>query len=82
MAVKRITLQSNLTLEDHKVCIDISSDSIKEANEGFLLVLRVEEEQKSHIANSFTNGGVALGVIMDDDGKYQIRISIIFSQRL
>ena len=69
MEVKQIILQSNLTVEDHRVCIDISSDSIKEANEGFFLVLRVEEQQNSPIADSFTNGGVALGVITDDDGK-------------
>ena len=63
MAVK---LQSNVTLEEHQVCIDINPDNIKEEDEGFLLVLRVEAQQHSLIA---TNGRVALGVIMDDDGK-------------
>lgn len=69
MEVKRVILRSNLTVEDHRVCIDISSDSIKEANEGFLLVLRVEEQQNSPIADRFINDGVAFGVILDDDGK-------------
>ena len=50
------------------MCVDIIPDTIFEANEGFLLVLSIDSEQSSS-DDVIIDIRVALGVIMDDDGK-------------
>lgn len=50
------------------MCIDINPDAINEANEGFLLVLSIDRRQ-SNTDVIINDGGVAVGVIMDDDRK-------------
>lgn len=73
-AVNKITLPSNLQQEESQMCIDINPDAIIEANEGFLLVLRIDNQQKSS-DDVIIDVGVALGVILDDDGKiYNLNI--------
>lgn len=68
IAVSRITLRSNLQWEESQICIDIIPDTIFEANEGFLLVLSIESQESSS-DGVIIDTRVALGVIMDDDGK-------------
>lgn len=72
--VKSVTLLRDRTRQDVPVCIEIFDDNINEANEGFLLVLTIDEERTSseilQVFDGFIRGGTALALIMDDDSKY------------
>ena len=79
MDVKSVTLLSGSQREDHRVCIEISNDNINEENEGFLLVLSVDELDNAAEFSGpiITRGRVALALIMDNDSKYSRKILII-----
>ena len=67
--VQTITLLSDLDHEDHLVCIALNPDMISETNEGFFVVLSVNENENDEI---FQENQVALAVILDDDGKRMV----------
>ena len=68
-----MVLKASNTRDDYSVSIPIVSDSINEADEGFMLVMTVNEARSSINMNqvTFLGGGVALAKIKDDDCKYQ-----------
>ena len=68
--VQRITFASSTTSETVDVTIDFFDDAINEANEGFLVVVRVDPAASNpqDISNvAFERNGVAIVIILDDD---------------
>ena len=68
--VQELVLSAGLTSDDYIVSIPITRDSFNEASEGFMIVMRPDESRSNpaDVANIvYQNGGVALGVIDDDD---------------
>ena len=65
-------LTASDTRDDYTVAIPIVPDSINEADEGFMLVMTVNEARSSINMDeiAFLGGGVALAKIKDDDCKY------------
>ena len=73
--VQTITLQSDSEQENHWACIRLYSDTISEANEGFLLVLSINERQP-HFGQLLQENRVALALILDDDSEKIIYLLI------
>lgn len=74
-----VILKAGDTSDDYTVSIPITRDDINEANEGFMIVMRPNEEKSNaeDIKNlEYRDNGITLGVIADDDSEY-INISCI-----
>ena len=63
--INTVTLWSDTEREVHRICIGINHDTISEEDEGFILVLSTDERQVS-----INEKGVALAIILDDDGEF------------
>lgn len=75
----QIVLNAGVTSDDYSVSIPITRDSFNEASEGFMIVMRADETL-SNVADLnnifYQDNGVALGVIDDDDRKYQMIVCV------
>lgn len=57
--------------DEREVLIGIINDDINEADEGFFLVLEIEEASQTDVDNTvFIRNGVALVIIDDEDSKF------------
>ena len=67
-----ITVNFPATPSSDSVTVPVGAgdDFINEANEGFLIVIHVEEINPADGPPTFVRKGVALMRIVDDDGKY------------
>ena len=63
--VQRITFPPNVCFEMMDVTIDIFDDAINEADEGFLIVVRVDPDASN--PQDIVLNGVALVTILNDD---------------
>ena len=70
--IREVVLQASSTIDDYSVSIPITNDTINEASEGFMIVMRANEVKSNpeDIKNlQYQDNGVTLGVIDDDDRK-------------
>ena len=71
-SVRQLILSAGISSDDYTISIPVTRDSFNEASEGFMIVMRPDNERSNpvDVANiNFQNNGVALGVIDDDDRK-------------
>lgn len=65
-----LVLKAGITRDDYTVSIPVTRDNINEAQEGFMIVMRVNEG-KSNVEDvknlQYRDNGVTLGIIDDDD---------------
>ena len=70
--IREVVLQASSTRDDYSVSIPITKDTINEASEGFMIVMRANAV-KSNLEDvqnlQYQDNGVTLGVIDDDDRK-------------
>lgn len=65
-----LVLKAGITRDDYTVSIPVTRDDINEAQEGFMIVMRANEEKSSveDVKNlQYRDNGVTLGIIDDDD---------------
>lgn len=65
-----MVLKASITRDDYTVSIPVTRDDINEAKEGFMIVMRANEEKSSpeDVKNlQYRDNGVTLGIIDDDD---------------
>ena len=72
-SVRQLILRAGISSDDYTISIPVTRDSFNEASEGFMIVMRPDNERSNpvDVANiNFQNNGVALGVIDDDDREF------------
>lgn len=78
--ILEVILEAGDTSDDYTRSIPITRDEINEANEGFMIVMRANEEKSNpeDIKNlEFQDNGVTLGVITDDDSEYTSALVLV-----
>ncbi len=69
-----VNFPATLSSDSVTVAVGAGDDFINEANEGFLIVIRVEEIDSADGPHTFIRKGVALMRIVDDDGKLSVAV--------
>lgn len=70
--IREVIVRATTTRDDYTAVIPITLDLINEADEGFMVVMRVNEDRSNaeDIQNLNYTRGVTLAVIRDDDREF------------
>ena len=74
---QEVVVSSGTATVDHSVSILINNDLINEADEGFLVVVRANEDKSDpqDVAElEYVGNGVTLAIISDDDGTFTFMV--------
>lgn len=75
--IQEVVVSSGIATLDYSVSIPINNDFINEADEGFMVVVRANEDKSDpqDIADlEYVGMGVTLAIITDDDGMLTFRV--------